>query len=194
MDKAPIFLAASIPEHDLDRYVPDPVAIREAIRALVAETVRDRLLVFGGHPAISPLVEHAARTLSAIDNVRIYQSEFFRATIPPIAKAFPHLLWTREVPNDRDKSLTAMREEMIKSYVFAAGVFIGGMEGVEEEWAIFHREHPHAPAFPVASTEGAARLLWQSWTPPSLPNLPPNIRDRLDRDVDYRMLFHDLLV
>ncbi|MBV8557534.1 MAG: hypothetical protein JO116_18380, partial [Planctomycetaceae bacterium] len=78
-----------MPEHELDLYIPDPVAIREAIRALVAEIVRDRLLVFGGHPAISPLVEHAAQTLNAIDNVRIYQSEFFRDVLPPVAKKFP---------------------------------------------------------------------------------------------------------
>ena len=69
MNKGPIFLSASVPERELDRFVPDPVAIREAVRALVAETVRDRMLVFGGHPAISPLVEHAAQICSATDNV-----------------------------------------------------------------------------------------------------------------------------
>jgi len=193
MDKAPIFLAASIPERDLDVYVPEPMAIRDAIRALVAETVRDRLLVFGGHPAISPLVEHAARTLQSVDNVRIYQSEFFRTTIPPIAKAFPFLIWTPEVPGDREKSLTLMRKEMISSQPFAAGIFIGGMEGLQEEWDLFHQELPHAPAFPVASTEGNARRLWMNWTPPNIPNLPPDLKDRLDHDMDYRLLFHDLL-
>ena len=109
MDKAPVFLSASVPERELDRFVPDPVAIREAVRALVAETVRDRLLVFGGHPAISPLVEHAAQTLGAMDQVRIYQSEFFRNVIPEVAKKFPHLVWTPAVPGDLKASLTAMR-------------------------------------------------------------------------------------
>jgi hypothetical protein len=193
MSKGPIFLAASVPEHKLDLYIPDPIAIREAIRALVAEIVRDRLLVFGGHPAISPLVEHAARTLNAIDNVRIYQSEFFRNVIPPVAKKFPNLIWTPEVPGDEVASLTRMREEIIGSQPFAAAVFIGGMEGLDEEWDLFTRIHPNAPAFPVASTEGAARLIWQNWTPPNLPSIPADVKTRLDQDVQYRHLFRDLL-
>lgn len=193
MSKGPIFLAASVPERDLHVYVPDPVAIREAIRALVAEAVRDRLLVFGGHPAISPLVEHAASSLDAADNVRIYQSEFFRKVIPAVAQKFKHLVWTPEVPGDRDASLTLMRTQMITSEPFSAGVFIGGMDGLDEEWQLFARHHPQAPAFPVASTEGAARLLWDNWTPPASLNLPADVKDRLAKDLDYRLLFRDLL-
>jgi hypothetical protein len=193
MSKGPIFLAASVPERDLHLYVTDPIAIREAIRALVAETVRERLLVFGGHPAISPLVEHAARSLNAVDNVRIYQSEFFRKVVPPVAQKFKNLVWTPEVPGNRDASLTLMRTQMITSEPFEAGVFIGGMDGLDEEWQLFTRNHPNAPAFPVASTEGAARLIWNSWTPPASLNLPANVKDRLAQDLDYRLLFRDLL-
>jgi SLOG cluster3 family len=193
MSKGPIFLAASVPERDLDIYVPDPVAIREAIRALVAETVRERLLVFGGHPAISPLVEQAARSLDAVDNVRIYQSEFFRQVIPPVAQKFKNLVWTPPVVGDRDGSLTLMRTQMITSEPFNACVCIGGMDGLDEEWKIFTQNHPNAPALPVASTEGAARRIWNWWTPPSSQNLPADVKDRLAMDLDYRLLFRDLL-
>ena len=193
MSKGPIFLAASVPERDFHIYVPDPVAIREAIRALVAETVRERLLVFGGHPAISPLVEHAAQSLDAVDNVRIYQSEFFRNVIPPVAQKFKNLVWTPEVPGDQVTSLILMRTQMITSEPFEAGVFIGGMDGVVEEWRLFANHHPNAPAFPIASTEGAARLIWSSCTmAPSL-RLPAKVMDRLAEDLDYRLLFRDLL-
>ncbi|MFI5460582.1 MAG: hypothetical protein ACHRXM_34645 [Isosphaerales bacterium] len=191
MNKSAIFLSASVPERELDRYVPDPVAIREAVRALVAETVRDRMLIFGGHPAISPLVEHAARDLNATDNVHIYQSRFFESRIPDVAKKFKNLIWTNEVPGDRLASLTLMRNEMIRSEPFAAAVFIGGMDGLDEEWSLFSSIHPNAPALPVASTEGAARLLWQNWTPQA--GLPPNAKIRLDQDLQYRLLFRDLL-
>jgi hypothetical protein len=61
MPKEPIFLSASIPDRDPYVRDSDPLAIREAVLALVAVTVRERRLVFGGHPAISPLVEHAAQ-------------------------------------------------------------------------------------------------------------------------------------
>ncbi|MFO0956396.1 MAG: hypothetical protein U0800_02885 [Isosphaeraceae bacterium] len=199
MSKPPIFLAASVPERDLDKYAPEPVGIRDAIRALVAEVVRERLLVFGGHPAISPLVEHAARSLQAIDNVRIYQSEFFRASIPPVAQKFPNLTWTKADPQGREASLTAMRNEMISSQEFAAGIFVGGMQGLVEEWEIFARLHPSTPAFPIASTEGAARNLWNNWLPPSIPGMPADLnarlalKARLAQDLDYRILFRDIL-
>jgi hypothetical protein len=193
MSKGPIFLAASIPERDLDIYVPDPIGIREAIRALVAETVRERLLVFGGHPAISPLIEHAATCLDAVDNVRIYQSRYFKRVIPKVAKRFKHLVWTPAVRRDRNASLTRMRTEMITSERFASAVFIGGMDGLNEEWGLFKTHQPHAPAYPIASTEGAARLLWNLWTPSASVNLPAEVRDRLGQDLDYRLLFRDLL-
>ena len=193
MNDKPIFLSASVPERELDKYIPDPVAIRDAVRALVAETVRTRVLVFGGHPAISPLVHHAADDLGAIDNVQIYQSEFFRPVIPPVAQQFPHLIWTRIVGNNRKLSLIEMRRLMIDSHPFAAGVFIGGMDGVEEEWAMFTRRFPVVPVYPIASTEGAARLLWTNWQPPPLPHITYNLKDRLAQDLDYRSLFHDVL-
>jgi hypothetical protein len=91
MPKEPIFLSASIPDRDPYVRDADPIAIREAVLALVAVTVRERHLVFGGHPAISPLVEHAASSLNAVDNVDIFQSEWFRAVIPPEARAFQNL-------------------------------------------------------------------------------------------------------
>ena len=153
MNKGPIFLSASVPERELDRFVPDPVAIREAVRALVAETVRDRMLVFGGHPAISPLVEHAARDLQATDNVIIYQSMYFEKKIPDVAKKFRNLRWTPADPAGQDASLTLMRTQMIHSTPFEAAVFIGGMDGLFQEWTIFTSRYPDAPAFPVASTE-----------------------------------------
>ena len=193
MNKGPIFLSASVPERELDRFVPDPVAIREAIRALVAETVRDRMLVFGGHPAISPLVEHAARDLQATDNVIIYQSMYFEKKIPDVAKKFRNLRWTPADPAGQDASLTLMRTQMIHSTPFEAAVFIGGMDGLFEEWTIFTSRYPDAPAFPVASTEGAARIIWTNWNPRNLPNTVADLRTRLDQDLQYRILFRDIL-
>lgn len=196
MNQGPIFLSASVPERDLHRFVPDPVAIREAVRALTAETVRDRPLVFGGHPAISPHVEKIARSVNSIHNVHIYQSEFFWNKVPAIAKRFPNLIWTPRdprAPDDRDACLTLMRTIMIRSAPFDAAVFIGGVDGLFEERDIFVAHHPAAPIFPVASTEGAARLIWDQWTPPNLPSTPPDLKARLDRDLQYRHLFRDVL-
>ena len=192
MNKGPILLSASVPESELDRFVSDPVSIREAVRALVAETVRDRMLVFGGHPAISPLVEHAARDLQATDNVIIYQSKYFENKIPEVAKKFRNLRWTPADPGGRDASLTLMHTEMIHSTPFEAAVFIGGMDGLFEEWTIFTSRYSDAPAFPVASTDAPRNPLDQ--LEPTQPSeRPGGSQTRLDQDFQYRILFRDIL-
>lgn len=159
LSKGPIFLSASIPDRPPYDRGANPVAIREAILALIAVVACKRLIVFGGHPAISPLVEHAARSLNALSHIVNYQSEWFRDKILAEAKAFPNLKWT-PVGRDRVESLEIMRQEMVRSQPFAAAVLIGGMEGIIDEWRIFRENHPASPVFPFASTTGAAKQVW----------------------------------
>ncbi|MBW4540414.1 MAG: hypothetical protein KME43_14895 [Myxacorys chilensis ATA2-1-KO14] len=185
---APIFLSAGIPDRDLDRYPADPIAIREAILALVTQTVRDRELVFGGHPAISPLVDHASRTLEAQHHVYIYQSRWFENVIPDVAKAFPNLIWTQK-KSTLEESLTVMRREIIGSRPFAAAVFIGGMGGLFEECTIFKELHPNKPIFPIASTLGAAQILFEQ----DECSQNEEIRQALATNKRYRALFRKIL-
>ena len=218
MNAAPIFLSASVPNRDLQTYVPDPVAIREAVRALVGITlaVPGRLLIFGGHPAISPMVWEDAESLGAVDRIYIFQSELFRPVVPPQAhffEALKHLVWTPAVPDPdqkiaRDRSLDLMRRAMIERRVldarkvydpaapadfaeYSAGVFIGGMDGIEDEWSRFRGHYPSAKALLVASTAGAARLLMDD--PNRVPNYSPPERRLLERDRRYRFVFRSLL-
>src|SRR5580765_4706734 len=130
--KRPVFLSASVPSKEPFTNRLDPLAIREAIIALVVVSARDRPLIFGGHPAISPLVEHAARSLNALKGVHIYQSRFFEDSVPEVARAFENLHWTVGEPAEA-QSLTVMRKEMISSWDFCGAVFVGGMEGIFEE-------------------------------------------------------------
>ncbi len=147
------------------------------------------LLVFGGHPAFSPLVLTVAAQLGAVDRVVIYQSRFFEKVIPPDSMAFPNLKWTPEVAGDREKSLELMRGEMMGGYDFGAGVFIGGMKGVEDEYAMFRRVWPGVPAYPVASGGGAARMLFDWGEGPK----DLVVRRMLEREVVYGYLFQRLL-
>lgn len=151
----PVFLSASIPNRAPYMGTFDPYLIREAILALVSVVTPEADLVFGGHPAISPLVEHAAATLGTKHRVYIFQSEFFRGALPPEALRFQNLRWVG-AGTDRDSSLFAMRQEMIGFRPFGAGVFVGGMEGVHEEQAIYYHRWPQADLFPIASTGAAA--------------------------------------
>jgi len=165
--KSPIFLSASIPDHKPFDQDYDPIAIREAILALVSVAARERLIVFGGHPAISPVVEHAARSLDALDNIHIYQSRFFEDKIPEVARRFQNFHWT-PVENDsqghrnRAASLEVMRRTIITKYSFASAYFIGGMEGIFDEYKIFTEHYPHAKLAMVASGGGGASQLFRS--------------------------------
>ncbi len=166
----------------------DPLLVREAILALVAVAVRSRELVFGGHPAISPLVDHASLTLGAQDNVYIYQSRWFEDVIPEVAKNFIDLIWTGK-KGSQEESLRLMRTEMIRSRPFGTAVFIGGMEGIFEECKIFKELHPGKPLLPVASTLSAALDLFKAGEGYQ----DEDIREELRTNKRYRALFRRIL-
>lgn len=61
----------------------------------------------------------------------------------------------------RDESLALMREKMIVNNDFIAGIFVGGMEGVEDEFELFTQSHPEAMVLPMASTGAAALEIYE---------------------------------
>lgn len=190
--KSPVFLSASVPTREPFALNFDGVAIREAILALVVVCLRERELVFGGHPAISPLVEHAARSLGAMDRVHIYQSRFYDRMLPEAALNFENLHWTDRVTDtddDEKYSQTSMRKQMIGSKDFCAAVVIGGMEGIFEEVALFTSLHAGKRVIPVGSTGGAAAIVLNEmanvWTGGKFAALNEERR--------YRRLFREFL-
>ena len=161
--KLQIFLSASIPVPGREPFDRDTQTkrIRDAVLALVTVCRdRDLILTFGGHPAISPLVHHAAESLGVMKIVYIYQSEFYRKFIPEAAWKFPNLIWT---PDEKTgpASVAAMRDAMINKdrWKYDAAVFIGGMEGIFDEAWRFHTTFPGQPMIPLQYTGGATRLL-----------------------------------
>lgn len=77
-----------------------------------------------------------------------------------------------------------MRLRMFNGNRFKAGIFIGGMEGVEAEYEMFKSIHPTAEIFPVASTGAAAKAIYES-----MHKKPDN---RLVNDYAYMALFRSL--
>ena len=67
--------------------------------------------------------------------------------------------FTDDVPGNQNASLLLMREAMLSREDLDAAVFIGGMNGVEDEYELFHQFHPNAIVLPVAAPGGAALLL-----------------------------------
>lgn len=146
----------------------EPLRIREAVSYLCRYAFSRSLgIVFGAHPAISPLLLEAASRFSpepaASPRVIIFQSEHFAETIPRATLELANwksgeLVWTKSAPTRAD-SLTLMRSIMAASPGLEAAIFIGGMEGLYEEARLFREHNRNAPMVAIGSTGSAASRL-----------------------------------
>lgn len=184
-----VFLSASIPYPDRDKKfydTADIVSIRDAVRALATVVIPKAHLVWGGHPSITPLIRFVMDKMN-VDlkkHVTLYQSLFFEEYFPPDNFAFENIVLT-ENRNNRDESLELMRSKLINENDFKVGIFIGGMEGINDEHLMFKKRHPYALILPIASTGAAAKILYDSQ--------PQAFDIRLQNDYAYMALFRDLL-
>jgi hypothetical protein len=159
-----IFLSASIPlaGRDAKYYeTADVLAIRDAVLALAVKVLPNYRLVWGGHPSITPLINSVLSKFE-IDiqtHVHLYQSKYFEKFYPEDNNKFKNVTLTN-ITGDVNESLLFMRETMFSSYEFSAGIFIGGMEGVEDEFKLFKSIHPKVLLLPIASTGAAAKIIF----------------------------------
>lgn len=187
-----IFLSASVPVEGRGNYheTADPFLIQIAVRELIMAVVPQHQVVWGGHPAITPMIKAVCQDLniSYDDHFILYQSRFFKDLFPQDNQVFEaNLVLVDKVEGNRDASLQKLRKEMLSRTDLYAAVFIGGMDGVEVEYLIFHRYHPDAVVLPVFSTGGAAQELWKK--------IVAKDRDSNHtisiRDIDFAKLFRD---
>jgi hypothetical protein len=184
-----IFLSASIPLPDRDPIYfesSDVIAIRDAVIALCTTVLPNHRLIWGGHPSITPLVNVVLQKLNmnVQDHVTLYQSRFFERFYPEDNNKFENVIQTPSL-QDKDSSLQLMRELMLGGYQFAAGVFIGGMKGVKDEYNMFKQFHPNALIIPLASTGAAAKILHQD-------EINPN--ERFLNDYAFSSIFQEFLI
>ncbi|MGX5820864.1 SLOG domain-containing protein [Chitinophaga lutea] len=184
-----IFLSASIPLKERDtKYfeTADVISIRDAVRALATVVIPHTRLIWGGHPSINPLIRYVLNRMNfdVKKHVTIYMSNYFRDVFPPDVFDFEDVKIVDQ-GGDRETSLRVLRNEMIRNNDFSAGVFIGGMEGVEQEFSIFKEAHPNAIVIPLASTGAAAKLIYEG--------VKPRLDKRLLEEYAYMSLFKDLL-
>jgi hypothetical protein len=181
-----IFLSAGVPDPKRGpdyAVTADTVAIGAAVSALVHVTLGRRLLVWGGQPAITPMIWVVAHDFGVDYGrwVRLYQSRHFRDEFPEDNERFQNVTYTDDVEGDREKSLLAMRERMFSEHRFMAAVFIGGMGGIVQEYELFRRLQPNGAVIPVVSTGGATLEVAAR-----AGALPADLADELD----YVALFH----
>lgn len=184
-----IFLSASVPLIGRGNYheTAVPFLIQCAVRELVLAVIRNQQIVWGGHPAITPMIWSICEDLGVEYSkyVVLYQSNFFEDQFPDENKHFGNVIFVDAVPNNREASLLRMREVMLSRTDLTAAVFIGGMDGVEAEFEIFNRFHPTAKVVPVAAPGGAARQLAERVGTPD---------ESLLFSVDFARLFYSELV
>jgi SLOG cluster3 family len=187
--RACILLSASVPRKDSE-YVLDAEermcldeAVMQLARAAFSNGVR---LVFGGHPAISPLVatiagEYGPAEITAHPEdplgdalAGIYQSRVFAGLLPDetlllFRMGFARIRWTEGAPGEKfdpklkieaskqvPNSLTIMRQTMVAEPEPDALVVAGGMDGIHEEIQLFRDRDPNAPIYILGKTGGAA--------------------------------------
>ena len=186
-----IFLSASIPLPERDeKYIgtADIIAIRDAVIALTTVVLPHHKLIWGGHPSITPLIYYVMERLNLDiqEHVTLYQSKLFEKNFPEDNNKFENVILTDNINDDKVQSLLYMRNKMLDESKFSAGIFIGGMEGVEEEYDMFIKKHPKALALPIASTGAAAKKIYdERFT---------DKNERLVKDYAYMSLFQKYLI
>lgn len=185
-----IFLSAStpLPERDPKYYdTSDVIAIRDSVIALATSVIPKHRLVWGGHPSITPLINYVMQKLhlNIQEHVTIYQTKFFEKIYPEDNNQFQNIIQTDNL-GERESSLLLMRKTMFQSCEFSAGIFIGGMEGVEAEYKLFREFHPEAIVIVLASTGAAAKIIYDNYV--------DGKNERFEKDYAYMSLFQEYLI
>lgn len=163
MKQRSIFLSAGVPDPTAKHFMGegDTAAISALVSALLFVALGRRPIVWGGHPAITPMIWAYAEALS-VDYakwVTLYQSKFFEDDFPEENARFGNVIVTEAVQGDRERSLEIMRRRMLSESSFEAAVFAGGMGGIFEEYRLVTELAGQAIILPIVSTGGAAAAL-----------------------------------
>lgn len=181
-----IFLSASVPVIGRGQYfeTADPFLIQVAVREFVTAVLGRRIIVWGGHPAITPMVWSVCEDLGVnyAHAVILYQSRYFDEQFPDENRHFANVVYTDAVLDDRARSLELMRQAMLSRSAIAAAVFIGGMEGILDEYKMLTQFHPKVKVLAVPAPGGAARQLAEQ--------IGRGDHARRNDDVDFVRLFH----
>lgn len=194
-----IFLSASIPDPARWSGEYDALEITDAVVAAGRSVLTvGGTLVTAAHPTIAPLLLYLAAEfpVGKKPSVVVYQSRLFTDVLPDATRRFEDqgvglLRWTDAVDGDRpehgawDRSLAVMRRAMLVDTSPAAGIFVGGMEGIRDEFLLFRDLFPTRPVYALGRPGGEARALASS-------SRSPIATELLDGDV-YPALFRRVL-
>lgn len=182
-----IFLSAGVPDPSAKHFMGegDTAAISALVSALLYVALGRRPIVWGGHPAITPMVWAYAEALSVDYSkwVTLYQTSFFKEDFPEENRRFKNVVVTEAVVGDRERSLETMRRRMLRESTFEAAVFAGGMGGIFDEYRLVQELAGSAKILPIISTGGAAAALGREL----------KAHDDFANELDYVALLFDQL-
>lgn len=195
-----IFLSGSIPDPQRWDGEFQPLEITDAVVAFArACLTRGYRIVTAAHPTLAPLLLYVASEFPPVANasVVIYQSLLFETVLPTATRRFEasgvgSLVWTEAVAGDEPRpgrwagSLAEMRIRMLTETDPIAAAFIGGMDGVRDEYSLFKESYSDRPTFAVRRPGGEAALL-----PNSLAN--DSQEDEDGQDLSYPTLWSRFL-
>ena len=164
LDGATIFLSASFPSDDERgrRFPADPGIVGDAVAAVSQAILRSGAhIVCGGHPTITPLLLFICDQNDWQHRLDVYQSEWYRDKIPAETwrlseRGFGALHFTPSVDDEKTDQAT-MRRALFDEAKPHAAVFIGGMEGILDEWQMATERG--ILCLPVPASGGAAAQL-----------------------------------
>lgn len=175
-----VFLSGSIPDPSRWNGFFDPLEITDAVVSVARAVLSaGAVLVTAAHPTIAPLILYVAAELPnrAQQSVVVYQSAVFDDILPEATRRFEaegvgEIIRTPAVgsepadPARAPASLAVMRRQMLTETQPAAAIFIGGMAGIPDEYALFSELLPGRPIYAFGFPGGEARALAESFRSP----------------------------
>lgn len=195
-----IFLSGSIPDRNRWDGEFHPLEITDAVVAFARACLTSGYrIVTAAHPTLAPLLLYVAAEFPETGEPRvvIYQSLLFDEVLPEATRRFEssgvgRLIWTEAaageepLPERWTASLASMRLRMLEETSPLAAVFIGGMDGIRDEFMRFTELYPTRPTFGPRRPGGeAARLHTTGLTHRSL--------DENEHDTSYPTLWSRFL-
>lgn len=221
-----ILLSGSVP--NADRKIPnhnDGLKYIDLLSQIQAQAINDSIggltaaiinwngrLVFGGHPAVTPLVaQYAAAALDASNDeksdplrrkydsppIMVFQAKAFLGELVEEAKElqkenYAEFSWhgpsLEEQPDERKariEGVKELREAMITRKELIAMFVIGGMDGVQEEARLFSRQwNGSKPIYVLTETGAAAELIGRQ---------PLSGKINVDQSYFERLLSHEVI-
>lgn len=165
LNSFPIFLSASIPQGLVETNRAQ--GMFDLLVALAGGILSNSgILVYGGHPSITPIIYKVAMLAGAEqqEKILLFQLNRFRKFVPQeIQEIFKNIQWFGADENNIETlsdDLSQMREAMVKAS--RAGIFIGGKAeqflgkkpGIRDEYERFLKYHSDCPVYLVGMLEG----------------------------------------